>query len=61
MTLDGHDVRHIAAGVTWTQTALKAHGYAFGIDMLPGGAAGYAVTCSIGGMAGCGIWRYDGA
>ena len=47
-------------GATWTQSKLKGGGgYAFGIDVLEDGSAGYAVTCSVGGMAGCAIWRYS--
>ena len=46
-------------GATWTQGSLKGHGYGFGIDMLADGKTGYAITCSIGAMGGCGFWKYS--
>ena len=46
-------------GATWQQESLKGHGYGFGLEILPDGSRGYAITCSIGGMGGCGFWRYN--
>lgn len=47
-------------GGMWATSALKGHGYVFGIDMLPDGSVGYAVTCLLTPSS-CSVWRYDGA
>lgn len=46
-------------GTTWTQTELRGHGYVFGLDLFADGSAGFAVTCTIGGLKGCGVWSYQ--
>ena len=61
LSLNGVLLESTDGGKTWRQSSLRGHGYVFGIDVLPDGSAGYAVTCPIGGLAGCGLWRYDPA
>ena len=61
LSFGGRLLETVDGGATWKQSELRGHEYVFGIDMLPDGTAGYAITCAVGGMAGCAMWRYDAA